>query len=138
MALREPTSADECVYVTNRFVGEDGSVFCWVFKEKCKKCGKGMMGKPRDASGKVKIRAKEYVCPECGYNVEKQSYEDGLTASVKYTCPKCKHSGEMEMPFKRKKVEGVSSLVFDCQKCKEKIYVTKKMKEVREEDSGDT
>ena len=134
MALREPKTADECVYITNRYIGDGGQVMCWVFRQMCTQCHKGLMGKPRDAKGKVKIRAKEYICPACQYSVEKDAYEEGLTASVKYTCPSCSHVGELEIPFKRKKVEGVNSLLFLCQKCREKIYITKKMKELGEKD----
>lgn len=128
---------DECVYMTNRSLGDKGSVRCWVFREKCRKCGKGMMGKPRGEDGKVKIRAKEYVCPACGYIVGKE-YEDTLTASIAYTCPKCEHAGELQMPFKRKKMKmfddekqkqvTVDALQFSCSKCSHKLYVTKKMK----------
>ena len=129
---------DECVYMTNRTIGENGSVRCWVFREKCT-CGKGSMGKPVDEkTGKVKTRAKEYACSECGRSVEKDVYEDSLTANVSYTCDKCGNSGELQLPFKRKKVkrfdeekgknETVDALMFECGKCKEKIYVTRKMK----------
>lgn len=126
---------EECVYFTRRVKPQ---VVAWVFREQCPKCKKALMGKPRDASGKVKIRAKEYVCPECRYTVEKQTYEDTLTANIQYTCPKCSHSGELQIPFKRKKIrifdeeEGkettVDTLQFQCQKCGEKINITKKMK----------
>ena len=135
--LREPKSMEECVYMTNRFIGEKGSVRCWVFREQCPKCHKGLMGKPRDESGKVKIRAKEFVCPECMYTVGKE-YEDTLTANIAYTCSKCEHSGDVQMPFKRKKMKmfdeevqkqvTVDALQFLCQKCSEKTYVTKKLK----------
>jgi len=135
--MREPKNMDECVYMTNRFIGDKGSVRCWVFREKCPKCGKGLMGKPRDETGKIKIRAKEYVCSECGHTAGKE-YEDTLTASIAYTCSKCEHAGEIELPFKRKKMKmfdeqkqknvTVDALQFACQKCSEKIYVTKKLK----------
>lgn len=128
MSLRQPESMEECVYFTRRAV-DSGNVMCWVFREKCPKCGKGIMGKPRDPkTGDVKIRAKEYVCPECGHTVEKQAYEDTLTANVSYTCPHCSFSGETTIPYKRKTFEGVKALVFECGKCKAKIPVTKKMK----------
>ena len=129
MALKQPESMDECVYFTRRAVGK-GFVMCWVFREKCPKCGKAEMGKPRDPkTGGVKIRAKEYVCPECNHTVEKVEYEDTLTANVAYTCPHCGHKGETQIPFKRKSFEGVKALVFQCDKCKGKIPITKKMKE---------
>jgi len=138
MAIKQPESMEECIYFTKRDL-DGGNVKAWVFKGKCPKCGKGKMGKPRDSkTGKVKIRAKEYQCPECGYTVEKEKYEGTLTACVDYVCPKCKFKGEIEIPFKRKKVRifdaetqkkvAVDALVFECGKCKEKINVTKKMK----------
>ena len=138
MALKEPLSMEECVYMTNRFVGEHGAIRCWVFKNKCPKCGKGTMGKPRGDNGKVKIRAKEYVCPDCNHTIEGKAYEESLTASIVYTCPKCKHNGEIQIPFKRKKMKifdeetqkkvSVDTLQFACQKCSHLLNVTKKMK----------
>jgi DNA-directed RNA polymerase subunit RPC12/RpoP len=132
MTLREPTDAKECVYITNRYVGEKGEAMCWVFREMCAECGKGLMGKPRGDDGKVKIRSKEYVCPECNYAVEKQEYEDGLTANIRYTCDKCSHEGELQIPFKRKSVKGTKTLVAACESCGEKMYITKKMKEIED------
>lgn len=139
MALKQPESMEECVYFTKRTTA-GGSVKAWVFKGECPKCGKGKMGKPRDAkTGKVKVRSTEYECPECGYNVPKQEYEDTLTANIEYVCPHCKHQGEIQVPFKRKKTKifdeeeqkkvSVDAIIFECGKCKEKIYVTKKMKQ---------
>lgn len=134
MALKQPESMDELVYFTKRQIG-DGRAKAWVFKELCDKCGKAMMGKPVDAkTGKVKVRAKEYVCPECGNTVEKKEYEEGLMANVDYVCPACKYEGEIQIPFKRKKVKGTDALVFKCEKCGEKIAITKKMKKVGEKE----
>lgn len=133
MALRQPESMDECVYFTRRAVGK-GFVMCWVFKEKCPKCGKAMMGKPVE-KGKVKIRAKEYICPACNHTVEKTEYEDTLTANIAYTCMHCSNKGETTIPFKRKTFEGAKALVFQCDKCKGKIPITKKMKETGKKDS---
>ncbi|MFH1591904.1 MAG: hypothetical protein ABIB47_00870 [Candidatus Woesearchaeota archaeon] len=138
MALKEPTSAGECVYFTNRNIG-NGKVKAWVFKGNCPKCGKGLMGKPKDAkTGKVKIRAKEYVCSECGYTVEQKEYEESLTASIRHTCPYCGFEGETEILFKRKKIQifneetqkkkSAEALRFACSKCGKNIDVTKKMK----------
>ncbi len=126
MALKQPESVNECVYFTRRAV-DKGHVMAWVFKEKCPKCGKAQMGKPRE-DGKVKVRAKEYVCPECNHTVPKQEYEETLTVNIAYTCPNCSHKGETQIPFKRKTFEGVKALVFQCDKCKQKIPITKKMK----------
>lgn len=138
MALKQPTNADECVYFTRRIIG-NGKVMAWVFRNTCPKCGKALMGKPVDKkTGKVSIRAKEYVCPSCGYTAEKNAYEETLTANIEYTCQSCNYSGELQIPFKRKKVQGVDSLRFQCQKCKANIDITKKMKEIgkKKEDFG--
>ncbi|MBI4149908.1 hypothetical protein HY488_00730 [Candidatus Woesearchaeota archaeon] len=129
MALKQPESMDECIYFTRRTLMGTGKVMAWVFKQPCPKCKKAMMGKPVDEKGHVKIRAKEYVCPACKYTVEKSEYEDTLTCDIIYTCPKCKHQGETSVPFKRKAWQGVKAIVFECGKCKEKLGVTKKMKE---------
>ena len=138
MTLQEPKSMDECVYFTNRN-DSNGKVKAWVLKEKCPKCGKCLMGKPKDPkTGRAKIRADEYVCEECGYKAPKQEYEDSLTINVEYTCGKCKNSDEISMPFKRKKVQrvdeetekkkAIETIRFECGKCGEIIDITKKMK----------
>ncbi len=138
MTLVEPKSMDECVYFTNRIL-DKGKIRCWVFKEKCPKCEKSLMGKPRDPkTGKPKIRADEYQCPDCKYTLPQQEYEDSLTANIQYTCRHCDHSGELQIPFKRKKVKiidevemkskMIESLRFQCQKCSKNLDITKKMK----------
>jgi len=138
MTLREPESTSECIYFTNRMVGK-GKLKAWVFKGKCAKCGNGLMGKPKnEKTGKVKIRAKEYVCSECGHIEQQKEHEETLTASVKYTCPHCEFDGEAEIPFKRRKIQlinketqkkkSVDALRFQCSKCGKNIDITKKMK----------
>jgi len=138
MTLRQPKSMDECIYFTNRLL-DKGKIKAWVFREMCPKCGKGLMGKPRDEkTGKPKIRATEYACPECKYSVEKGEYEDTLTINIEYTCPYCGNKDELQMSYQRKKVqrfneekgkkESVDAIRFQCSKCKENIDVTKKMK----------
>ncbi len=136
MALKFPDSAEECVYLTRRAIGK-GHAVVWVLKEKCPKCKKGIMGKPKGKDGKVMIRAKEYVCPECGNTAEKKAYEETLTANIQYTCPGCGYKGEKQVPFKRKKIKGVDSLQFTCDKCNAKIDVTKKMKEKKDKNKGE-
>jgi len=128
MALKQPNSMDKFVYYTNRQIG-DGEAMCWVFREKCPKCGKAIMGKPRDKNGKAMIRAKEYVCPACGFSMGKTDYEETLTANVEYTCPSCRKKGELTAPFKRKNIEGILTLRMQCQFCGANIDITKKMKE---------
>lgn len=138
MALKFPESMDECIYFTRRTINS-GKACAWVFRGDCPKCGKAKMGKPRDEkTGKVKIRAKEYVCPECGHVVEKGAYEDTLTVNIQYTCPHCGNEGETQESFKRKKVQmfdeeaqkkkAVDAVKFKCGKCGKDILITKKMK----------
>ena len=139
MTLKEPESMDGCVYFTNRILTNDGYIKTWVLKELCPKCNKSLMSKPKDPkTGRPKIRATEYVCESCGYKEDEAAYEDRLTANILYKCPYCKNEGEIQVPFKRKKVrrfneekqkkETVEALIFDCSKCKKRIEVTKKMK----------
>ena len=122
---------DELIYFTRRKLDDTGKSMTWVYKKPCPKCGKALMGKPR-VKGKVKIRAKEYVCPKCNYTVEKKEYEETLTAEIKYTCPKCQKDQEAAIPYKRKKMKGVEALVFNCGSCNEEILITKKMKKKKE------
>lgn len=129
---------DECVYFTRRILMDTGKVMAWVFRQPCPKCRKAMMGKPVGDGGSVKIRAKEYVCPACKYTVEKVEYEETLTCNIMYTCPKCKNQGEATAPYKRRAWQGVPAIVFECGKCKEKLGVTKKLKEGKKKSEVDT
>ncbi len=136
MALKKPESMDECIYFTQRTLGDKGFAMVWVLKQHCPKCKKGIVGKPR-VKGKVLMRAKEYKCPECSYTAEKKEYEETLTASCEYACPNCGNESEAQAPFKRKKIEGVETLRFQCGKCRGNIDITKKMKEKKSRDGGD-
>lgn len=129
--VKEPESMDECFYFTNRILEKGkGNVIAWVLKPKCPKCEKGIMRKPLDTkTGKVKIRAKEYACPECGYTVSKEEFEPKLKMNIIYKCPYCGNQGEAETEYKLKSFQGVKAYVFSCDKCGEKIGITKKMKE---------
>ena len=130
--LKEPESMDELVYFTNRTLEFEDSGVGKAKKRKkkvnCPKCKKGLMGKPVE-KGKVKIRATEYECPECGHRIPKDEYEESLTACAKYVCPFCLKEEEQELPFKRKNINGVKTLRVICKSCDGKIDVTKKMKE---------
>jgi len=97
------------------------------------------MSKPKDTkTGKISIRAKEYVCSECSNKVDEDSYERTLTMNVQYMCPHCQNNGELTISFKRKKVQvfdgekqkkkAVDAVVFKCEKCNKDINITKKMK----------
>ncbi len=130
MALRIPESMEECLYFTNRSVGEDGTVMAWVYRKECPKCKKVQMGKPVDPkTGKVKSRSKEYVCPACGYTEEKKEHEESLTLEAQYTCPECGKMGEGTSIYKRKAFKGVQAYVIECEHCGAKIPITKKLKE---------
>lgn len=126
MGLKMPESMDECIYFTNRSI-DSGKIIAWVYKKECPKCHKAKMGKPVE-KGKVKIRAKEYVCPECGFTEEKVEHEESLTVEAMYTCPHCGKEGEGTTAYKRKTFQGIPSYVIECQHCGEKIPITKKMK----------
>ena len=141
MGLQKPESMEECIYFTQRSLADSknemkGEIMVWVFKGDCPKCGKAKMGKPRDASGKVKIRATEYICPACSHTVDKENYEDSLMANADYTCPECSGKGETQVPYVRKNIEGVKTLRFNCKKCKGNLDVTKKMKEKKGKKKG--
>jgi DNA-directed RNA polymerase subunit M/transcription elongation factor TFIIS len=128
MALKEPNSMSELVYFTNR---DDGKfkARAWVFREICPKCKKGLMGKPKDSkTGKAKIRAPIYECPDCGYSLDAKEYEDGLTCNIEYTCPECNNHDQISVPYKRKSFLGVKAVVFNCGKCDHKMGITKKLK----------
>jgi hypothetical protein len=139
MALKQPKSMDECIYFTNRSIGEKGKIKAWVLKQNCSKCNKALMAKPKDPkTGRPKIRSKEYVCPSCNNTEEKQEHEEGLNICIEYTCPHCNHKDELETQYKRKNVQifkeekkkkvSIPSIRFQCSKCGENIDITKKMK----------
>jgi transcription elongation factor Elf1 len=136
MTLKTPNSMDECLYFSNRTVG-DGKVMAWVYRKECPKCHKAKMGKPVE-KGKVKIRSDVYVCPACGYSEEKVAHEESCTLEAIYTCPKCKKQGESSAPYKRKKFMGTPAYIIECQHCGEKIPITKKLKDIKgkDEDAG--
>jgi predicted RNA-binding Zn-ribbon protein involved in translation (DUF1610 family) len=115
VTTKEPESIGECVYFTNRTTGT-GKIKAWVYRIDCPQCGK------------VLSRAKEFMCPECGYTEKKEEHEPKLTVEVKYTCPHCGNSGMTTTEYKRMTFEGKPSYVFTCQKCQKKIGISKKMK----------
>ncbi len=124
--MREPESMKELHYFTDRVIG-NGRARVWVFRNKCPECGEGDMGKPR-RKGKIKRRAKVYECPECGFEMPEKEYEKTRIANIQYTCPECGHKGEMQTPYKRKKISGVVTLRIQCEECGSNIDITKKMK----------
>lgn len=127
MALKKPESMDEVIYFTRRTLEPKGRVTAWAFKKECPKCKKALMGKPVE-SGKVRIRATEYVCPACGYTETKAEHEKSLEVCAEYECPACGKTGEATTPYVRKTFQGVKAFVIACGSCGEKIGITKKMK----------
>ena len=116
---------EECLYFTNR----DG-IIAWVYRKECPKCKKAQMGKPV-VKGKVKTRAKEYVCPACSYEEGKEEHEESLNIEAQYTCPECGESGESKAQYKRKSFKGVKAYVVECEHCNAKIPITKKLKVIK-------
>jgi len=129
MALTLPTSMDQLLYFSNR--DHDGfKAKAWVYKKECPECHKAVMSKPvNEKTGRPKIRSKEYICPECGYEEEKKEHENSCTFEVQYTCPHCGKEGEGTCPYVRKTYLGVKSYIVPCEHCGDKIAITKKMKE---------
>ena|SRR3989338_2651662 len=129
MALKFPNSTDECLYFTNRQIGNE-KIIAWVYKRDCPKCHKAKMGKPIDKDGNVKMRAKEYTCPGCGHTEDKEVHEESSDVEVQYTC-NCGYTGEATTKYKRTNFQGVPSYVFTCQGCGKKMPITKKMKNTK-------
>ncbi|MBI4453695.1 hypothetical protein HY636_03550 [Candidatus Woesearchaeota archaeon] len=140
MALIVPEDTNDLFYFTRRSIG-DGKAMAWVYKPTCPKCSKAKMGKPVDEkTGKVKIRAKEYVCPSCKYTAQKEEFEETCTMEILFTCPHCKKEGEATTLYKLKSFDGIKAYVFECPFCKKKIGITKKMKSGKsagDDDAGD-
>lgn len=129
--FEEPKSTENLFYYTKRTLNKEGFVIAWVPKKPCTVCN-DTMSKPIDPkTGKVKVRAKNYVCSKCGAQVSKAEYEDGLECYIKYKCPKCGFNGETKIPFKRKTIKGVQALVFNCGNCNENLFITKKLEEIK-------
>ena len=134
MSLKMPNSMDECLYFSNRSIGE-GNVIAWVYRKTCPKCKKAKVGKPV-VKGKVKTRALVYECPACTYQEEKIPHEESLMLEAQYTCPECGKDGEGTGQYKRKSYLGAQAYVVDCQHCNAKIPITKKLKELKKKGKG--
>ena len=131
MPLKEPGSMDECVYFTNRTVGV-GSIRAWVYKKTCPQCKKGKLQKPMKKNGKIDKKSLVVICNACGFEMPTEESEQGLSMDIIYTCPHCSSSGEATTAYQRKKFHGVDAYIFQCQRCHEKIPITKKLKETKE------
>ncbi len=125
MTLTQPGSVDECLYFTRRALVPKGKIVAWAFRKECPQCHKGLMKKPKKTSP-------TYDCPQCGYAEPKAEHEAEITVNVEYVCPFCGHAGEATTEYKRKSWQGVKAYVFPCAQCKERIGVTKKLKEPKQ------
>ncbi|MDA1197133.1 MAG: hypothetical protein O2779_04170 [Nanoarchaeota archaeon] len=129
--VTEPESMNEVIYFSNRTVAEGkGKARAWVYRKDCPKCKKAKMGKPV-VKGKVKIRAKEYVCPECNHTEEKEEHEESINLEAIYTCPECGKEGDGTTPYKRKSYMGTKAYIIECEHCQAKIPITKKLKAIK-------
>ena len=127
MPLKKPDSTDECLYFTNRSIGE-GYATAWAYRGECPKCKKPTIGKPIKKNGKVDKKADYYECSICKHQESNEEMEQKLKLEVQYKCPHCSHEGETTTEYKRENFEGVPSYVFECDKCNKKIGITKKLK----------
>ena len=127
---QEPTSMDELIYFSRRTLEPKGRVMAWAYKKECPSCHQALMGKPVE-KGKVKIRATEYVCPQCGYTESKAEHEKSLILCATYDCPACDHHGTTTTSYVPKTYKGVKARVIVCENCGEKIAITKKMKDLK-------
>jgi predicted RNA-binding Zn-ribbon protein involved in translation (DUF1610 family) len=127
MSLKVPDSMEECLYFTNRAIGE-GFAKAWVYRGLCPKCNTQTIGKPIKKNGKVDKKAEVYECSTCKYQESNEEAEAKLKVEIQYECPHCGNEGEATTEYKRKVFEGVPSYVFECGKCGKKIGITKKLK----------
>ena len=130
MQLKKPDSMEECLYFTNRSIGE-GFAIAWVYRKECPKCKKGRLGKPIKKNGKADKKSDYYECPICKHQESNEEVEKSVRLEVEYKCPYCGNEGQATTEYKRKVFEGIPSYVFECEKCGKKIGVTKKLKETK-------
>ena len=128
--MKMPESTNECFYFTNRILENDGSIIAWVYKPKCPECGKGIMGKPiNEKTGKVKSRAKIYVCSECNHEVDKDEFDKTLSVEIQYTCPHCGEEGKVHGNWDKPAKKSASTVLkFRCEKCSNLVRVSRMKK----------
>ena len=83
MALEKPNSMEECVYFTNRSIGE-GYATAWAYRKECPKCKKPSLGKPIKKDGKPDKKADHYECKICKYQEPNEEVEKDLKLEVQY------------------------------------------------------
>lgn len=125
--LKKPESMEECVYFTNRTI-DSGRAMAWVYRKKCIKCNEGSMDKPLKKDGKKDKKAPNYICNKCDNQESNEEVEKDLKVEVDYKCPHCSFEGETTTEYVRKTFQGAKSFVFVCEKCSQKIPITKRLK----------
>ena len=128
MALKKPNSMEECLYFTNRALDNEGFAIAWAYKKLCPKCKEERLGKPIKKNGKPDKKSPNYECIKCKYQETNEETENDLRLEVEYKCPNCGNESMTTTEYIRKTFEGVPSFVFACEKCEQKIGITKKMK----------
>ena len=135
MSLKSPGSMEECLYFTNRSIGE-GYAKAWAYRKECPKCKKGRLWKPIKKNGKIDKKSAYYECKECKYQESNEEVEKNLSLEIQYKCPHCNFEGETTAEYQRKSFEGVKSYTFQCQKCNKVIGITKKLKDAKTFENG--
>jgi len=130
MELKKPNSMEECLYFTNRSIGE-GYAEAWVYRKECPKCNKDRLGKPIKKNGKPDKKSPYFECPSCKYQEPNEETESDLRVEIEYQCPHCKNKGMTTTECKRSNFEGVPAYIFVCEKCDKKIGITKKLKKTK-------
>ena len=136
MALKKPNSMQECLYFTNRTI-DSGKAIAWVFRKECPSCRKGIMSKPEKKVGKIDKKADCYICNSCGYKESNEDVENSLVLNVEYKCPHCGNESETTTEYVKKNYYGVKAYIFNCQKCGQKIGITKKLKDTKKKEDKD-
>jgi len=131
MELKKPNSMDECLYFTNRALGDEGFAVAWVYRKECPECKKGRLGKPLKKDGKPDKKSPNYECPECKHQESNEEVEASLRVEIEYKCPHCGNESMTTTEHERVTFEGAKAFVFTCEKCDKKIGITKKMKKTK-------
>ncbi len=130
-----PEHMDDLLYFTNRKLSDGTKILAYVHKKSCPECDNALMGKPiNPKTKKIQIRAKEYVCPNCGYEEEKLTHENTLQLEIQYTNPQQTEKKTTHTAYKRKTYKGIPSFVFLNEFTQEKCAITKRLKAKKDED----
>lgn len=119
----KPKDISELDFFTRQIIGEDGFAFMWCYKPLCPECKKARVKK-------AKKRDKNYSCIECKKEFEPEEYKGLLKFNLEYTCPECKHKGELHGDWDKPKSKTAPTMLkFACEKCGAKLKVMRIKKE---------